>query len=98
MTSQLPRQKRPAIVPIRSRLGLAAAEESGLQACYGKSPGNGAFSIRSSCSELVLVPPAVPAKVAQRIRAEHAAGRTLGQIARSLDADQISTTQGRRRW
>jgi hypothetical protein len=25
--------------------GLASREESGLQACYGKSPGNGAFSM-----------------------------------------------------
>ena len=43
-------------------------------------------------------PPAVSAKVAERIRVEHAAGRTLGQIARGLDADQIPTAQGGRRW
>jgi hypothetical protein len=43
-------------------------------------------------------PPAVPSKVARRIRAEHAAGRTLGQIGRGLDADQIPTAQGGRRW
>jgi hypothetical protein len=43
-------------------------------------------------------PPAVPSDVAKGICAEHAAGRTLGQIARSLDADQIPTAQGRRRW
>jgi hypothetical protein len=43
-------------------------------------------------------PRAVPREVARRIRAEHAAGRTLGQIARSLDADGIATAQGGRRW
>ena len=43
-------------------------------------------------------PAAVPADVAGRIRAEHAAGRTLGQIARGLDADGIPTAQGGRRW
>jgi hypothetical protein len=43
-------------------------------------------------------PAAVPSEVAERIRAEHAAGRTLGQIARGLDADEISTAQGGRRW
>jgi hypothetical protein len=43
-------------------------------------------------------PPAVPAEVAERIRGEHAAGRTLGQIARGLDADRIPTAQGGRRW
>ena len=43
-------------------------------------------------------PPAVPSDVAERIRAEHAAGRTLGQIARGLDADQVPTAQGGRRW
>jgi hypothetical protein len=43
-------------------------------------------------------PPAVPSEVAERIQAEHAAGRTLGQIARGLDADQVPTAQGGRRW
>jgi hypothetical protein len=43
-------------------------------------------------------PAAVPADVAGRIRAEHAAGRTLGQIARGLDLDGIPTAQGGRRW
>jgi hypothetical protein len=43
-------------------------------------------------------PPAVPARIAERIRVEHAAGRTLGQIARGLDADRIPTAQGGRRW
>jgi hypothetical protein len=43
-------------------------------------------------------PPAVPSEVAERIRAEHAAGRTLGEIARGLDADRVPTAQGGRRW
>ena len=43
-------------------------------------------------------PPAVPREVSERIRAEHAAGKTLGQIARDLDADQVPTAQGGRRW
>jgi hypothetical protein len=43
-------------------------------------------------------PAAVPSEVAKRIRTEHAAGRTLGQIARRLDADQVPTAQGGRRW
>jgi hypothetical protein len=43
-------------------------------------------------------PPAVPDEVVRRIRAEHAAGRTLGQIARRLDADHVPTAQNGRRW
>jgi hypothetical protein len=43
-------------------------------------------------------PAAVPREVVGRIRAERAAGRTLGQIASGLDADQIPTAQGGRRW
>jgi hypothetical protein len=43
-------------------------------------------------------PSAVPAGVAVRIRAERAAGRTLGEIARGLDTDRIPTAQGARRW
>ena len=43
-------------------------------------------------------PPAVPSDIAERIRMEHAGGRTLGQIARALDADQVPTAQGARRW
>jgi hypothetical protein len=43
-------------------------------------------------------PPAVPSEVSERIRTEHATGRTLGQIARGLDADRIPTAQGGRRW
>src|SRR5262245_55728303 len=43
-------------------------------------------------------PSAVPDAVARRIREEHAAGRTLGEIARGLDADQVPTAQNGRRW
>jgi hypothetical protein len=43
-------------------------------------------------------PPAVSRDIAQRIQAEHAAGKTLGQIARDLDADHVPTAQGGRRW
>jgi hypothetical protein len=43
-------------------------------------------------------PAAVPSDVAERIGTEHACGRTLGQIARGLDADRIPTAQGGRRW
>jgi len=43
-------------------------------------------------------PPAVSPDVAQRIQTEHAAGKTLGQIARDLDADHVPTAQGARRW
>jgi hypothetical protein len=43
-------------------------------------------------------PSSVPADVVARISAEHAAGRTLGEIGRGLDADQIPTAQGGRRW
>jgi hypothetical protein len=43
-------------------------------------------------------PARVPADVAARIIAEHAAGRTLGEIGRGLDADQVPTAQGGRRW
>jgi hypothetical protein len=43
-------------------------------------------------------PPSVPDEVVRRIRAEHAAGRTLGQIARGLDADGVPTAQNGRRW
>lgn len=43
-------------------------------------------------------PPAVSRDVVQRIQAEYAAGKTLGQIARDLDADYVPTAQGGRRW
>jgi len=40
----------------------------------------------------------VPAEIAERIRTEHAAGHSLGQIARGLNADRVSTSQGGRQW
>jgi predicted PhzF superfamily epimerase YddE/YHI9 len=43
-------------------------------------------------------PPTVPAEVAARIREERAAGKTLGAIARALDADGVPTAQNARRW
>jgi len=43
-------------------------------------------------------PPAVSPNIVQRIQAEHAVGKTLGQIARDLDADDVPTAQGGRRW
>ena len=36
--------------------------------------------------------------VAARIRAEHAQGMSLGEIARGLDRDAIETSQGGRKW
>jgi hypothetical protein len=36
----------------------------------------------------------LPESVAERIAAEHDAGRTLGQIARGLNADHVSTAHG----
>jgi hypothetical protein len=33
-----------------------------------------------------------------RIRAEHSAGRSLGQIARELNSDQVPTAQGGAQW
>ena len=42
----------PAQGPGSCQEGWSPSTESGLQACYGESPGNGAFSIRSCCSEL----------------------------------------------
>jgi hypothetical protein len=43
-------------------------------------------------------PPSVPAEIARRIKARHAAGNTLGQIARELNAERIPTAQGGARW
>jgi Recombinase len=40
----------------------------------------------------------VPADVVRRIRVEHAAGRSLGEIARQLAADQVPTVQTGARW
>lgn len=42
--------------------------------------------------------PAVPSEVVRRIREEHAGGKSLGEIARGLDADHVPTAQGGRRW
>ena len=43
-------------------------------------------------------PAIVVADVVDRIRAEHAAGSSLAQIARELTADQIPTAHGGARW
>jgi hypothetical protein len=40
----------------------------------------------------------VPTEIAKRIRDERSAGRTLRQIAASLDADGIPTAHGGARW
>jgi Recombinase len=40
----------------------------------------------------------VPPELVQRIRAEHASGRSLGQIARDLNAEEVTTAQGGRQW
>ena len=43
-------------------------------------------------------PAVVRVEVVRRIRVEHAAGRSLGQIARGLDADGIPTAHEGARW
>jgi hypothetical protein len=43
-------------------------------------------------------PAAVSRELVERIRAEHAAGKSLGQIARGLSDDGVRTAQGGRRW
>jgi len=43
-------------------------------------------------------PAAVPPELVEHNRAEHAAGKCLGQIARDLNADAVRTAQGGRRW
>jgi len=43
-------------------------------------------------------PPVLPEVVAARIRLEHAGGRTLGEIARGLNAGGVPTAHGARRW
>jgi hypothetical protein len=43
-------------------------------------------------------PPALPRPVVIRIRAEHARGMSLGEIARSLNASGIATAHGGARW
>jgi hypothetical protein len=42
--------------------------------------------------------PAVAPNVVERIRAEHAAGTSLGQIARRLNADCVPTAHGGVQW
>jgi hypothetical protein len=43
-------------------------------------------------------PEAVPSGIADRIRAEHAAGKGLGQIARDLNASRTPTAHGGAQW
>ena len=43
-------------------------------------------------------PAAVGADIVNRIRAEHAAGRSLGQIARDLNTTQTPTAHGGAQW
>ena len=40
----------------------------------------------------------VPSELVARIRDEHASGRSLGQIARKLNAEGVTTAQGGRQW
>jgi len=40
----------------------------------------------------------VPPELVARIRSEHARGKTLGQIARELNAEDVRTAQGGRQW
>jgi len=40
----------------------------------------------------------VPPELDARIRAEHARGSSLGEIARRLNADRLPTAQGGRQW
>src|SRR3954471_17752325 len=41
---------------------------------------------------------AVPEELAQRIELEHGLGRSLGEIARHLNAEGVPTAQGGRQW
>jgi hypothetical protein len=43
-------------------------------------------------------PTAVPEEVARRIAQEHRRGKSLGQIARDLNAEAVPTAQGGRQW
>ena len=43
-------------------------------------------------------PPMVPRDVSDRIRAEHATGKSLHRIAADLNADQIPTAHGGHQW
>jgi hypothetical protein len=42
--------------------------------------------------------PGLPSQLVARIGAEHAEGRSLGEIARALNADGVPTSQGGRQW
>ena len=42
--------------------------------------------------------PTVASSIVERIRAEHAAGRSLSQIARELNAEQVPTAHGGAQW
>ncbi|MGH3019967.1 MAG: recombinase family protein [Gaiellaceae bacterium] len=41
---------------------------------------------------------AIAPSIVGRIRAEHAAGRSLGQIARGLNTDRVPTAHGGAKW
>jgi hypothetical protein len=43
-------------------------------------------------------PRQVPEQVVERVEAAHAAGRSLGEIARELNADSVPTAQGGSQW
>ncbi len=43
-------------------------------------------------------PRALPKQVVERVEAAHAGGRSLGEIARELNADNVPTAQGGRQW
>jgi hypothetical protein len=43
-------------------------------------------------------PAVLPASLVERIRREHRAGRTLGDIARSLSVEGVPTAHGGQRW
>jgi hypothetical protein len=43
-------------------------------------------------------PRQVPQQVVARVEAAHTAGRSLGEIARGLNADSVPTAQGGRQW
>jgi hypothetical protein len=47
---------------------------------------------------LISSPPSLPNAVVDRVRLEHARGRSLGEIARGLTADAVPTAHGGRRW
>jgi hypothetical protein len=42
--------------------------------------------------------PTVAPNIVERIRAEHAAGKSLGQIARDLNIERVPTAQGGAQW